>query len=70
MPDWHDTLAHIRHIDIPAADLARWEAEGRRLERTGDAGGACRDFGPAHRPVQTSPSLCRCRGSLRSVYCR
>ena len=32
MPDWHDTLAHIRHIDIPAADLARWEAEGRRLE--------------------------------------
>ena len=29
---WKDTLDHIRHIDIPAADLARWEAAGRSLE--------------------------------------
>jgi hypothetical protein len=29
---WEDTLDHIRHIDIPPADLARWEAAGRRLE--------------------------------------
>ena len=29
---WEDTLDHIRHIDIPAADLERWEAAGRRLE--------------------------------------
>jgi len=27
-----DPLALIRHIDIPGADLARWEAAGRRLE--------------------------------------
>ena len=31
MPDWHDTVAHLRHIDIPAADLARWEAAAKRL---------------------------------------
>jgi hypothetical protein len=31
MLDWQDTLEHIRHIDIPAADLARWEALGCRL---------------------------------------
>jgi hypothetical protein len=29
--DWEDTLAHIRHIEIPAADLARWEAVAERL---------------------------------------
>jgi hypothetical protein len=29
---FEDTLNHIRRIDIPAADLARWEALGRRLE--------------------------------------
>jgi hypothetical protein len=28
---WEDTLDHIRRIDIPAADLARWEALGCRL---------------------------------------
>jgi hypothetical protein len=32
MPDWQDTLHHIRHINIPAADLARWEAAARRLQ--------------------------------------
>lgn len=31
MPDWEDTVAHIRHIDIPTADLARWEVAGKRL---------------------------------------
>ena len=31
MPDWQDTVAHIRHIEIPAADLARWEAAAKRL---------------------------------------
>jgi hypothetical protein len=29
--DWEDTLAHIRHIEIPAADPARWEAVAERL---------------------------------------
>lgn len=29
---WEDTLEHTRHIDIPAADLARWEAAGRHLK--------------------------------------
>jgi hypothetical protein len=29
---WEDTLDHIRHIEIPAADLARWEATAERLE--------------------------------------
>jgi hypothetical protein len=29
---WEDTLDHIRHIDIPTADLDRWEATARRLE--------------------------------------
>ena len=32
MPDWQDTVDHIRHIDIPKADLERWEATARRLE--------------------------------------
>jgi len=29
---WEDTLDHIRHIDISAADLARWEATAKDLE--------------------------------------
>jgi hypothetical protein len=32
MPDSQDTVDHIRHIDIPKADLERWEATARRLE--------------------------------------
>ena len=32
MPDYQDVLAHIRRIDIPTADLARWEAVAQRLE--------------------------------------
>ena len=32
MPDYQDVLAHIRRIDIPAADLARWEAAAERLQ--------------------------------------
>jgi hypothetical protein len=32
MPDYQDFLAHIRRIDIPAADLARWEAAAERLQ--------------------------------------
>ncbi len=32
MPDWQDTVDHIRHIDILKADLERWEATARRLE--------------------------------------
>jgi hypothetical protein len=31
-PNFKDALARIRHIDIPGAELARWEAAGRRLE--------------------------------------
>ena len=31
MADWQDTVAHIRHIDIPACDLARWETTAKRL---------------------------------------
>ena len=31
MPDYQDVLAHIRRIDIPTADLARWEAAAERL---------------------------------------
>ena len=31
MPDGQDPVAHIRHIDIPVADLARWEAAAIRL---------------------------------------
>jgi hypothetical protein len=30
--DLEDPLASIRYVDIPAADLARWEAAGHRLE--------------------------------------
>ena len=32
MPDYQDVLAHIRRIEIPAADLARWEAAAERLQ--------------------------------------
>jgi hypothetical protein len=31
-PDYQDVLAHIRRIDIPAADLDRWEAAAERLQ--------------------------------------
>ena len=29
---WKDTLEHMLDIDIPVADLARWEATAKRLE--------------------------------------
>jgi hypothetical protein len=29
MPEWQNTLDHILHIDIPMADLDRWDATGR-----------------------------------------
>jgi hypothetical protein len=32
MPDYQDVLDHIRRLDIPAADLARWEAVAERLQ--------------------------------------
>ena len=32
MPDYQDVLDHIRRIDIPAADLTRWEAVAQRLQ--------------------------------------
>ena len=33
MPDYQDVLAHVRRIEIPAADLARWEAAAERLQQ-------------------------------------
>ena len=32
MPDWDNAFDHIKHIEIPAADLDRWEATARRFE--------------------------------------
>ena len=29
MPDWQDVLAHIRRVEIPAADLAAGSGSGR-----------------------------------------
>jgi hypothetical protein len=37
MPDWRDTRDHIRPIDIPRADLARWKAAGQRLKKVASA---------------------------------
>ena len=37
MHDWQDTRDHIRPIDIPRADLARWKTTGRRLENVATA---------------------------------
>ena len=66
MPDWQDTVDHIRHIDILKADLERWEATARRLEPLATASPR-RDLRSASGSVQVLAVSSSVRRAVRGV---